>query len=603
VPCGGDIDPSIGITSTPVIDPATDRIYAVGAVSASGTLEHELFALNLSSGTEVPGFPVNVDPSYPGGGAPINQLQRTGLALDDGRILIGYGGNSGDCGTYWGWLVSVPVDGATGTGVFQADPDYDQGAIWGAGNSPPVDASGNVFIATGNGSSSSSTNPDYGDSVVKLNASASLLDWWAPSAPISWQSLDSSDLDLGSGMPTLLRGGYLFQAGKDGNGYLLDGAALGQVATATRTLSNFCPGGSWGGSIYDPANSTIYAACSAGTRALTVGAGSPPSVAADTSFVAPSSATGPPTIGGGLVWVVDSNGGTLYGLDPNSGNADQQFMVPENTEPGGSDVNHFASPSAGGGRLFVGSGDQVTAYLIAQPPPPSSTTTSLASSANPVHGGTVVSLTAAVTPAPDAGTITFTDGTSPLAGCTGIAVSLATAGRTICQATFTQTGTHDLTASYSGDPYYLTSTSQPLAESVTGSGSGSPGGGSPPGGVAQRPVISHVSISRSRGNRHAATLRLTLNETMLVTVVILASRHGRTAGHLCSTRKRTGRPCLKLVTIARLRFAGRRGANAFTLSLRTRRSGHYTAVIYAADKAGRRSRVIRIRFTITHHRR
>src|SRR5436305_7877702 len=47
-PCG-DIAPSIGITSTPVIDPTSNRIYAVGAVSVSGAVSHELFALDTGS--------------------------------------------------------------------------------------------------------------------------------------------------------------------------------------------------------------------------------------------------------------------------------------------------------------------------------------------------------------------------------------------------------------------------------------------------------------------------------------------------------------------------------------------------------------------------
>jgi polyvinyl alcohol dehydrogenase (cytochrome) len=373
-PCG-DISPSIGITSTPVIDAATNRIYAVGAVAASGAVHHELFALELSSGQPIAGFPIIVDPPYPSGGTAVNQLQRAGLALDRGRILIGYGGNDGDCNTYWGWLVSAPTDGTTGLVSFQVDAGHTEGAIWAAGNAPVVDAAGNVFLATGNGNLNSTTDPVYGDSVVELSASASPLDWWAPP---NWQALDSSDADLGSSMPTLLPGSFLFQSGKDGNGYLLNGAGLGHVTPAVAQMSGFCPGGSFGGSVYDPGNSTIYAACAGGLRALSLGSASPPSLAIKAGFSAPAGATGPPMIAGGLVWVTNHSTGTLYGLDPTSGATRSQFPLPEN----GSQVNHFASPSAGGGRLFVGSGDQVTAYTIAQPPS-SSPPPTVAPSVNP----------------------------------------------------------------------------------------------------------------------------------------------------------------------------------------------------------------------------
>jgi outer membrane protein assembly factor BamB len=365
-PCG-DIKPLIGITSTPVIDTAASRIYAVGAVSAADGVHHELFALDLSSGQPIAGFPIVVDPPYPSGGAAVNQLQRVGLALDGGRILIGYGGNSGDCATYWGWLVSAPADGQGGLSFFQVDADFGKGAIWASGNAPAVDAGGNVFVATGNGSNNSSSDPEYSESVVKLDAFASPLDWWAPP---NWQSLDASDADLGSSMPTLLPGGHVFQSGKDRNGYLLNGADLGHIGSAPVEAAGFCPSGSRGGSVYDPTDSTIYISCLSGLKAMSFGLGSPPSLAPKPGFLAPAGATGLPLIAGGLVWVTNYASGTLYGLDPTSGATVSQFPIPE---VGGNAVNHFASPSAGGGRLFVGSGDQVTAFTIAQPPPGSTT--------------------------------------------------------------------------------------------------------------------------------------------------------------------------------------------------------------------------------------
>jgi hypothetical protein len=168
-------------------------------------------------------------------------------------------------------------------------------------------------------------------------------------------------------MPTLLPGGFVFQSGKDGNGYLLNGASLGGVSSPLATVSGLCLGGSFGGSVYDFGDSTIYVACGGRMRALSLGPGSPPSLTTKPGFSAPAGTSGPPTIAGGLVWATNSNG-RLYSLDLGSGAASSQFAIPE----AGSEVNHFASPSAGDGRLFVGSGDQVTAFTIALPPPPGS---------------------------------------------------------------------------------------------------------------------------------------------------------------------------------------------------------------------------------------
>jgi polyvinyl alcohol dehydrogenase (cytochrome) len=566
-PCG-DISPSIGITSTPVIDPATNRIYTVGSVSASGAVHHELFALDLSSGQAIAGFPIMVDPPYPSGGAAVNQLQRAGLALDGGRVLIGYGGNDGDCSTYWGWLVSAPTGGTTGLSSFQADASHTAGAIWAAGNAPPVDAAGNVFVATGNGNGNAASDPEYGDSVVKLSALASPLDWWAP---LNWQSLDSSDSDLGSSMPTLLPGNFLLQSGKDGNGYLLNGAGLGHVASAVAETS-FCSAGSFGGSVYDRANSTIYAACAGGLRALSLGSGSPPSLSAKAGFSAPANATGPPMIAGGLVWVTNYSTGTLYGLDLTSGATRSHFPIPQN----GSQVNHFASPSAGGGRLFLGSGDQVAAYTIAQPPALSATSTTLVSSAKRAPARSAVSLTAAVALAPDAGTVTFTDGGARIAGCSRIAVSAETAGRGVCHTAFARRGTHKLAASYSGDAFYAASTSVAVVESVT---SGVPR-------LSGLHVSSHrVSIAgRKVGSRCVKPIKqnkshkqcrrpvkmkvtYTLNAAATVTLTLKHQTPGRKVKGRCAKQTKTNHThagCTSLVAVhGSITLAAKAGANAF----------------------------------------
>jgi hypothetical protein len=391
---------------------------------------------------------------------------------------------------------------------------------------------------------------------VKLDASASVLDWWAPS---NWQSLDSGDADLGSSMPALLPGGYLFESGKDGNGYLLNGAALGHVSPPVATASHFCSGGSFGGAVYDPANVTIYAACSGGLHALLFGSGPPPSLTPRPGFSAPSAATGPPMIAAGLAWVA-SRSGTLYGLDLTTGATRSQFSIPE----AGSQVNHFASPSAGGGRLFVASGDQVTAFTIAQPPGPSPTSTSLATSPSRVAVGGAVTLTATVSPTPGGGTVSFSDGGASVSGCGAVAVSSAT-GTASCQASFARAGAHPLIAAYAGDAYDSPSTSATVTETVTSTAAG------------KRPVLSHVSLSPRRlrpGQR--PILRFTLNEPARLTVAI-------TRGHQ---------------TLQRLRLRAQAGHHATKLRFRRLAPGRYTATVSATAGAGRRSRAIRLRFSV-----
>jgi polyvinyl alcohol dehydrogenase (cytochrome) len=347
LPCG-DISPTVGITSTPVIDPSTNRVFAVADTLTGSTIEHKLFAFNLADGSPVAGFPVSAEPP---GDVPADQLQRPGLALSAGQIIIGYGGNDGDCGTYHGWLVSVPETGGA-EHAFEVEPSGSEGAIWSSGNAPPVDSAGNVWTSTGNGGSG--TSYGYQESVLKLDPSMNLLDHWAPS---TWQSLDSGDVDLGSSAPLLLPGGLVFQIGKQGVGYLLSASSLGGTGASPLYQASVC-GGSWGGAVY--ASGVIYVTCSSGLRALGLSA-SVPSFSPLSTWQVTSAINGPPMLAGGLVWASDWNHATLYGLNPQTGQAVVRQSTPS--------MAHFATPSASDGKLFLATGQTVEAYTIANPAP------------------------------------------------------------------------------------------------------------------------------------------------------------------------------------------------------------------------------------------
>ena len=358
LPCG-DISPTVGITSTPVIDPATNEVFVVADTLTGSTIEHKLYAFNVANGAAVAGFPVDVEP--PGDDAAA-QLQRAALALDNGEIVAGYGGNDGDCSTYHGWLVGVSESGGS-EHTFEVDPGSgdDEGAIWGAGNGPAVDSSNQLWVSTGNGNSGSTFG--YQESVLKLGQALNLIDYWAPS---NWQSLDSSDADLGSSEPVLLPGNLVFEIGKQGIGYLLNASNLGREGASPAYQAKVCAG-SWGGGVYD--NGIIYVTCSDGLRALTLNT-SAPSFSPLAGWRVTSSAAGPPIVAGGLVWATDAgtnSGTTLYGLNPQTGQATVKQSTPSTV--------HFASPSASDGKLFLATGPTVQAYTIANPltqstPPP-----------------------------------------------------------------------------------------------------------------------------------------------------------------------------------------------------------------------------------------
>jgi outer membrane protein assembly factor BamB len=326
LPCG-NIDP-VGITSTPVVDPASGLLYVVALLRPA---HHELFALDLASGAVR--FHRDVDP--PGSDATV-QNQRGALALSRGRVYIPYGGRFGDCGQYHGYVVGAPADNRGGLLVYQV-PTHREGGIW-APSGPSLDAAGALYVSTGNGDSTGSF--DFGDSVVKLGADLRRLDWFAPR---EWAQLNAADADLGSVGPALLGGQLAFQIGKSGVGYLLRTNHLGGLGG--EAFSAQVCGSAFGGTAWAPP--LLYVPCSEGLVALRV------DVAAPSFTVAwrASAASGPPIVAGGAVWSV---GGSNLVAFNSAGRVVFQQPIGE--------AARFATPAAGDGRVLVAATNRVVAF-------------------------------------------------------------------------------------------------------------------------------------------------------------------------------------------------------------------------------------------------
>ena len=359
LPCG-DITPTVGIVGTPVIDPATNVIYAVADTWDGTDAHHELVGLSLSNGAEV--LRTAVDPP---GAESKAILQRTALNLDAGRVVFGYGGNDGDCSSYVGAVVAAPEAGGPPLywQVPVSLPSKSGGAIW-APAGPTVGPEGDIYATTGNPvPPEGKPGPyDYSDSVVQLDASLNPLGSFEPP---NWLEEGENDLDLSSAGAQLLPGGLLFQAGKDGRGYLVaESTMAGKPGAGAVFEGQVCGGsGSFGGDAF--AGGVIYIPCTSGVQALAY------NEAAHTFsslWKGPVDAFGPPTVSAGTVWDIASGGfkgggTTLYGLDPASGTARYTLTLPSPV------ADHFASPSAAGGKLFLATGSSETAYQIATPVP------------------------------------------------------------------------------------------------------------------------------------------------------------------------------------------------------------------------------------------
>ncbi len=277
------VTPTIGITATPVIDLTAGphgTIYVISmSKDSSGGYHHRLHALDLVSLSEEFSGPVEIHATYPGSGAentfnPTVHKERPGLLLSNGNIYTSWGSHC-DAGDYAGWVISYNETTLAQVGVINLIPNGNDGGIWAAGSGPAADASGNVYVLTGNGTFDTTLSAagfpslgDYGNAFVKISTSGALAvsDYFTMSNTVSESG---SDTDLGSAGLMLLpplrnSAGNLVSlvvgAGKDSNIYVVNQASMGKFSSSTdgiyQQLSGALPGGTWSSPAWF--NGTLY---------------------------------------------------------------------------------------------------------------------------------------------------------------------------------------------------------------------------------------------------------------------------------------------------------------------------------------------------------
>ena len=251
-----DIVPEVSITSTPVIDPVSGTLYVVAETVQTGApAYYRLHALDMTTGADKV-TPALIQASVGTGVTPLKidaatSQQRPGLVLSNGVVYIGFGSN-GDNFPWVGWLVGYDATTLAQVAVFCASADGAQGAgVWLSGEAPPVDANGNIFISTGNGTFNGST--DWADSIVKLSTAGglSVSDFFSPFNQVA---LGNADLDMSAAGITLLPDSagtsahphLLVSSGKDGEVYVLDrdnmGKFNGSYNTPNSQIVQWLPG-------------------------------------------------------------------------------------------------------------------------------------------------------------------------------------------------------------------------------------------------------------------------------------------------------------------------------------------------------------------------
>ena len=254
-----DIQPSVGITATPVIDLTTNTMYVVAMTKEHGNqYVQRLHALDITTGEDKPGSPVIIVAQVHGKGYDKSKgtpsivtfntreaNQRPALLFVNGVIYIAWG-SFGDTDPYHGWVLGYTYNGTAfrQVSVYNATPDGQEGGIWMSGAGPAADAQGNVYLTTSNGTFDL-TQPgqrDAGDSFVKLSTQDGLVqsDYFTP---FNQGCLDGRDEDLGSGGVLLLpeqsqtaHPRVLVGVGKEGRIYVIDRDQMGQFQSYPGTL-------------------------------------------------------------------------------------------------------------------------------------------------------------------------------------------------------------------------------------------------------------------------------------------------------------------------------------------------------------------------------
>jgi hypothetical protein len=283
--------PNVGITSTPVIDPAKSAMYVMVYTQGANGPAYYLHSLDLGSLTDktTPRLVTASHTLTDGTAFKFNatyQRQRPGLLLANGTIYAGFGSFcdfSANVSRGWllGWkegtLAPIAANQVLDTQATAPD-NFFLSSIWMSGYAPAVDDAGNVLFVTGNSDYSGTTYDgvtNVQESVVKVSADLSaVLDLFTPS---DQASLDNFDTDFGSGGVMVLPDQpgstprLAVAAGKEGTMFLMNESDLGGYSpTSNDVLGSYNIGGCWCGPSYyvDGADGAGRVVSSGGTQVI-----------------------------------------------------------------------------------------------------------------------------------------------------------------------------------------------------------------------------------------------------------------------------------------------------------------------------------------------
>ena len=400
------VTPEIGITATPIIDPhmgPNGAMYAVAmSKTATGTYHHRLHALDLTSGSELFGGPVEIQASYPGSGAegsgsmltfdPAQHKERAALIIVNNVVYTAWSSHC-DIPPYTGWVIGYNEGTLAQTSVLNLTPNGSDGGIWAAGSGPAEDSAGNLYLLLGNGTFDTTLNAagmpvngDYGNGFVKLstNGGLAVADYF-----MMWNTVSesASDLDLGSGgamvLPTVTDASgqprmLAVGAGKDQHIYVVDRNNMGKFVPGTNAIYEDLPSALSGGVWSSPAwfNGNLYYGAvgdylkAFGFAGGTLGAN--PLSQSPASFAYPGTTPSISANGAanGIVWAAENTDpAVLHAYDATDLSTE---LYNSNSAANGRDHfgtgNKFIVPTVVNGKVYVATTSGVGVFGIVPPP-------------------------------------------------------------------------------------------------------------------------------------------------------------------------------------------------------------------------------------------
>jgi hypothetical protein len=254
-----DIAPTIGITGTPAINPATNTMYVVAKTKENGAYFSRLHAINIVTGAEQPNSPVTITATAAGTGAgssggqitfsPLWENQRPALNYYNGYVYFAFAAH-GDFNNWHGWLFAYNATTLQQSAAVCLTPNDIGGGVWGSGGGMPIDtniAGGRMFVVTGNGARSKppfTASTNFGESVIAFNLANGALTPTDSFTSFNYLTLNTQDWDQGGGAALMLPdqpGAHphmLITAGKEGRITVLDRDNLGGLASGVSSNTN-----------------------------------------------------------------------------------------------------------------------------------------------------------------------------------------------------------------------------------------------------------------------------------------------------------------------------------------------------------------------------